>query len=223
MKVYFIPGLGADQRVFRHIELPCQFEMVHVQWLQPYEDEPLVSYAARLADTLDTSEPFALVGLSFGGMLAAEISRLLHPAVTILVASVPSAKQLPFYYRILSPLRLEKIIPAGWFTNASLAKRLFTTESAADKQLLKQIIKDTDPDFIRWALGAIQTWSVEALPEQYFHIHGTADGLLPIRYVQPTHTLPGAGHLLVLNRAAVVNRLLAEILLSASGQPEEMP
>lgn len=212
MKVYFIPGLGADQRVFRHIRLPDGFEMEPVQWLPPQEHESLVSYAERLATAMDTSKPFAVVGLSFGGMLAAEISHLLHPKVTILIASIPSAKQLPGYYRILAPFRLEKVIPVKWLTNASIIKRLFTTETAADKQLLRQIITDTDPYFIRWALGAIQTWTTTDPPAQYVHIHGSADRLLPIRYVQPTHILPRAGHLLVLNRAPAVNRLLAEIL-----------
>lgn len=211
MKVYFIPGLGADQRVFRHIRLPEGYEMVHVSWLPPQQEEGLAAYAARLAHTLDASRPFALVGLSFGGMLAAEISHLLHPGITILVASIPTSKQLPPYYRILAPLRLERIIPSKWLMNASVIKRLFTTESAEDKKLLRQIISDTDPGFIRWALGAIQTWSGTEPPARYIHIHGSADRLLPIRYVQPTHVLPGAGHLLVLNRPAELNRLLAEI------------
>lgn len=212
MKVYFIPGLGADQRVFRHIRLPDGYELVHVTWLTPEKDELLAAYATRLAATLDNSQPFALVGLSFGGMVAAEISRLLHPETTILIASIPTAKQLPAYYRILAPLRLERIIPVKWFINASIIKRLFTTETPEDKILLRQIISDTDPYFIRWALGAIQTWTLAEPPAQYFHIHGSADRLLPVRYVQPTHVLPGAGHLLVLNRASSVNRLLSEIL-----------
>lgn len=219
MKVYFIPGLGADQRVFRHIQLPEQFEMVHVQWLPPNKEESLRSYAARMAGRLDSSEPFALVGLSFGGMLAAEISRLLNPVATILIASLSSAKQLPSYYRILAPLRLEKIIPVSWFTSAAIAKRLFTTETREDKELIRQIIRDTDPEFIRWALGAIQTWTTADTPPHYFHIHGSADRLLPLNYVQPTHILRGAGHLLVLNRTSEVNQLLADILTgSASGQ-----
>lgn len=212
MKVYFIPGLGADKRVFRHMQLPEGFEMVHIDWLTPLEQESLQEYASRLTMAIDSSQPFILVGLSFGGMLATEICRILRPEKTILIASLPSASQLPPYFKWARPLGLQKIIPIGLFKNASLAKRLFTTESAEDKDLLRMIIRETDPGFIRWALGAILSWENSPPPEGIYHIHGTRDNLLPIRYVKPTHILSGGGHLMVMNRAAEVNNFLAEIL-----------
>jgi pimeloyl-ACP methyl ester carboxylesterase len=212
MKVYFIPGLGADKRVFRHIELPEGFDMVHIEWLPPHPGESLRSYANRLLYTIDKDAPFALVGLSFGGMLATEISRQLQPEKTILIASLPSAANLPPYFKICAPLQLHKILPIGLFKNASLAKRLFTTETNEDKELLRTIIRETDPAFIRWAIGAILYWENAPAPEKIFHIHGTRDHLLPLRYVRPTHHIEGGGHLMVMNRAKEVNKVLAEIL-----------
>jgi pimeloyl-ACP methyl ester carboxylesterase len=212
MKVYFIPGLGADKRVFRHIVLPEGFEIVHIEWLEPESGESLPAYAKRLTASIDQSVPFGLVGLSFGGMLAAEISKILQPRKTILIASMPSAENLPPYFRIARPLRLHKIIPIGLFKQASLAKRLFSTETEEDKELLRTIIRETDPGFLRWAIGAILYWNKSPLPEGIFHIHGTGDQLLPMRYVRPTHRIEGGGHLMVMNRAAEVNRLLGEIL-----------
>ncbi|ULQ53000.1 alpha/beta hydrolase [Flavihumibacter fluvii] len=212
MKVYFIPGLGADKRVFKHIQLPGGFDMVHMEWIQPGSRESLPSYAYRLGKTIDQGSPFALVGLSFGGMLATEISRQLRPAKTILIASIPAAANLPPYFKMIAPLQLHKILPIGLFQQASLAKRLFTTETEEDKDLLRTIIRETDPHFIRWALGAIQSWKNAPAPEGIYHIHGTSDNLLPSRYVRPTHQIIGGGHLMVMNRAGEVNEMLAGIL-----------
>jgi pimeloyl-ACP methyl ester carboxylesterase len=212
MKVYFIPGLGADKRVFKHIHLPENFEMVHLEWIPPLTNESLHNYAERLMKAIDQQTPFALVGLSFGGMLVAEISKLLPAEKTILIASLPSAAALPFYYRALGALNLHRIVPVGWFKNASLAKRLFTTETKEDKDLLRAIIRSTDPHFLRWAITAILSWEKSAPPQNYYHIHGTSDRLLPIRYVQPTHRVKGGGHLMVLNRARELNNIIANIL-----------
>lgn len=83
MKAYFISGMGADKRVFTHIQLPEGFEAVFLDWLAPNREETLPSYAMRLADHIDTTEPFVLIGLSFGGMLATEIAKQYPPAATV--------------------------------------------------------------------------------------------------------------------------------------------
>ncbi len=213
MNVYFIPGLGADKRVFQHIQLPEGFSIKHINWLPPEEGESLLHYAHRLATLIPEEEPFCLVGLSFGGMLATEISKIRKPQKTILIASVQSPEELPFYFRWAAPLNLHNRIPIGWFQQASLAKRIFTTETAEDKELLRKIIQESDPAFLRWAMGAILHWKPEQAPAgKIFHIHGTGDRLLPFRNTKPTHLIKGAGHLMVMNRCSEINQTLASIL-----------
>lgn len=212
MKVYFISGLGADSRVFRHLQLPPGFEAVYLDWIKPLQNEPLRDYAMRLAEKIDTSRPFAIVGLSMGGMMAVEISKLYHPVITVLLSSVPGSAHLPFYYRAAARLRLHKIVPVSMLKSASIVKRFFTAEKDEDKKLLQQLIRDTDPAFIRWALNAIVHWNCKDFPGKYIHIHGTGDWLLPIRYTKPTHVIQKAGHLMVLTKATEINRILKDAL-----------
>lgn len=212
MNVYFIPGLGADKRVFKHIKLPDGFEVRHIDWLPPEAGESLPQYAKRLAALIPEEDPWCLVGLSFGGMLATEISKLRHPEKTILIASIQSPEELPFYFRWAAPLNLHKILPVSLFKQASLAKRIFTTETNEDKELLRKIIQESDPVFLRWAMGAILNWKPDQPAGKLYHIHGTGDRLLPIRYTRPTHLINGAGHLMVMNRAVEINLTLAAIL-----------
>src|SRR5450432_3539489 len=100
MKVYFISGLAADSRVFKYIQLPAHCEAVFLEWITPIKNESLQNYSMRLAERIDMNEPFSIIGLSMGGMMASEIACRLSPAATILISSVPSSKHLPFYFKI---------------------------------------------------------------------------------------------------------------------------
>lgn len=212
MKTYFISGLGADNRIFHHIQLPQGFEPVYLDWIKPRQNESLHDYASRLAERIDPSEQFILVGLSMGGMMAVEIAKRYHPQLTILLSSVSCSAHLPFYFRIAAKLRLHKMVPVSLLKSASFIKRFFTAEKNEDKKLVRQLIRDTDPAFIRWAINAILHWDCKDFSGQYIHIHGSTDMILPIRFAKPTHIIANAGHMMVLTKAMEINQILEAAL-----------
>lgn len=212
MKVYFISGLAADKRVFHQVQLPEGYEAVYLEWITALEGETLQQYACRMAADIDAREPFVLVGLSMGGMIATEIAKQLNPVATILISSIPLSSHLPGYFRLAAKFRLHKIIPIGMIKSAAVAKRFITRENAADKKLLRQVIKESDPVFIRWCLGAVLNWHNEELPPRLYHIHGSRDEVLPARFTRPTLLIKKAGHMLVLTNAREINRFLKEVL-----------
>lgn len=214
MNVYFISGLAADETVFKHILLPAFCKPIYLHWLPPLKNETLSQYAIRLSGSIDSAAPFALIGLSFGGMLASEIAKRLKPVRLILISSVPTITQLPDYFRLAGWLRLNQIIPVGLIKNVAILKRLFTTETAEDKVMLKAMIYKSDPEFIRWAINAVLKWRNIEIPGGLIQIHGTRDAILPKRFVKPTHIITGGGHLMVLNRAKDINPIIAEALLN---------
>lgn len=214
INAYFISGLGADERAFRHIRLPAGYRPVHLHWIAPRDKEPLPEYALRMAEYIDPSQPFVLIGLSLGGMVATEIAHHFPPTALILISSIPSSAHLPFYFRAAGATGLHRLVPIRLLQNVSLVKRFFTTETDEDRALLRQMIRESDPAFIRWAVRAILTWEKKEAPMQLFQIHGGRDWLLPRRYTHPQYLLPDAGHLMVLNRPAEINRILEEVLLS---------
>jgi pimeloyl-ACP methyl ester carboxylesterase len=198
--------------VFHRIQLPQGYEAVFLDWITPQKEESLSAYALRLATTIDISEPFVLVGLSFGGMLATEIAKQHHPAATILISSIPVSSHLPGYFRMAAKLHLHKIVPVSLLKSSAAAKRFFTRERADDKKLLWQIINESDSRLIKWSMHAILSWQNEIVPQPVYHIHGTRDEILPIRYTQPTHTIAKAGHMLVMTRPDAVNEILSHVL-----------
>jgi pimeloyl-ACP methyl ester carboxylesterase len=212
MKVYFVSGLAADSRVFNNIRLPKHCEAVFLEWIEPLKKESLKDYALRMAGSINTNESFGIIGLSMGGMITAEIARQYKPAVVILISSIPGSAQLPFYLKAAGAIRLHKLVPVSLVKSAAKFKRVFTSESAEDKIILKQIIQDSDSRFIHWAMDAILKWRCDALPPPYVHIHGSKDEILPMRFTKPTHIIPKAGHLMVMTRAREINVILHEVL-----------
>jgi pimeloyl-ACP methyl ester carboxylesterase len=212
LKAYFISGMAADERVFKYVRLPQGYEIVHLTWIEPQQQETLPSYAIRMAERINTNEPFILVGLSFGGMLVTEIAKRYPPVKTILIASIPLSTQLPGYFRIAGALRLHKIVPIALVKTSARLKRFITREKAEDKKLLWEIISSSNPAFIRWSMEAVLHWKNEEMPRDVLHIHGTGDEVLPARYTKPTHIIPKGGHLLVMTRADDVNSILHNAL-----------
>lgn len=204
---YLIPGLGADERVFRRLRLAGA---VHVlRWLAPQSPtEPLAHYAARLAAAVPPGQPCWLVGVSFGGLLALEIGRLRPLARIVLISSLQSASELPSLLRLARATGICRLVPFGMLARLPrLARWFFGARGGAEYRLLRQILRDTDPAFARWATAQLLSWSSEGVPTA-IRLHGTRDRLLPAGTAPIEYRLPGAGHFLIVSHAAQVSQLL---------------
>jgi pimeloyl-ACP methyl ester carboxylesterase len=214
LNVYFISGIGADYRMFTHIRLPEGFEPSYIHWIPPHTGEKLPDYALRLAEQIDTTNPFILIGLSLGGIMSVEIAKRLSPICTILISSVPVAAHLPAYYRLAHRLQLDKWVPTSLLKTATAVKHTLTMRSPADRKLMRDVIRSGDDQFIRWALHAVLEWDNATIPHPLYHIHGTRDEIFPISGTKPTHIVPKAGHMLPMSRPTIVNNLLREIIMN---------
>jgi pimeloyl-ACP methyl ester carboxylesterase len=212
MKVYFIPGLGADKRVFRHISLPETCEAVYLEWLKPEKRESLEKYSIRMSQQIQSDEPFYVLGLSLGGMIAAEITRLFPQAKLILIASIPHAGHLPSYYRWIQKARLQKVVPITVIKTFVYMRRYFSAETEVDKNLIRSMARDADPSFIRWAMNAALEWRGYEYLKDIVHIHGTNDIVLPVKYTRPTHIILNGSHLMIMDRAEEINKILGDVM-----------
>src|SRR5688572_21332879 len=98
--VYCLPGLGADHRLFSRLHLPEGINIKCIDWIKNLPDETVADYAKRLAKEINTSEPFSLIGVSFGGVVSLEIARQLSPQHVIIISSFMHHNELPAIYRI---------------------------------------------------------------------------------------------------------------------------
>ncbi|MBC7450189.1 MAG: alpha/beta hydrolase [Cytophagales bacterium] len=213
MVVYFFSGLGADKRAFQKLVLPDQYTVKHIDWIPPDKNESIQEYAKRIGSCIDTSVPFSIVGLSFGGIMAIEVSKIFPPVQTIIISSIARSDQLPWYFSIPKILKLYAWIPSSELKKQNgLTNWFFGAQTPEVQQLLLQILTDTDTAFLRWAIRTIFTWENNTTTGNVFHIHGDSDRLFPLSFVQPDVTIRNGGHLMVYSNAAEISAILADRL-----------
>ncbi|WP_235958360.1 alpha/beta hydrolase [Flammeovirga agarivorans] len=173
MKAYCISGLGADQRVYDSLDL--KYEKVPLNWIKPHKNESLKSYAMRLSQNIDKDEKFIIIGVSFGGLIAVEISKILKPEFTVLISTVEKSSELPIHYRLISKINFIKFLHPKFFNLPFIiASFLFGTKNP----LLKDILKDSDLSFTKWAINSLLKWKSKENIENTLRINGTSDLIL---------------------------------------------
>ena len=215
MKVYFISGLGADRRAFYKIKLPGGYHPVYLDWITPHANESFQEYAKRFSESIERDEEFVLVGLSFGGMLASELAKIVSPKKLIIISSLSSYKELPWYFKLAGKLGIHRIISPSLYKRATIMNRFMGAGNKEMKSIVYSYVNNIDPAFIRWSLNVIVHWSHTERLSDLVHIHGSNDHLLPYRYVKADYLVKNGGHLMVMNRADEVNNILHDVLLSA--------
>ena len=145
-------------------------------------------------------------------MLACELARLRNPLKTIIISSIASSDELPWYFKRAGRFGLHRYVPIKFLKAATVLKNMMGAASREDKAIIINYAKYADPDLVRWSLHAIVNWEQHERLHGIVHLHGSSDLMLPIRYTRPDYVIKNGGHLMVFNRAEEVNRILNEVL-----------
>ncbi len=213
MNVYFISGLGADQRVFQKLNIDPEFNPIPIEWIKPECKESMASYARRLSAQIDTTKPFQIVGLSFGGMIASEIADQINPRQIILISSKSASEPIGKFYRglinfgLLSPFASMLMRSANSFTY-----KAFGAKTTEEKTMLRSILKDTDPKFMKWAVKTIAAWNHPLKSPVAYQINGSADRMIKADKTMYDYLVPGGEHLMVYTMASQISEILNERL-----------
>jgi pimeloyl-ACP methyl ester carboxylesterase len=210
--VYFVSGLGADERVFQLLELPG-IPVEHIKWLKPERYEKLGNYAARLISLIDQRDEVILVGLSFGGIVCQEIARHITVKKIIIISSIKTRAEMDWKIRLASFGKIYNLVPAEVLKRIALqtANFFFSIQTKEDAAFLKKIIKDTDSGFVKWALNEILQWQPSNEMLNVVHIHGTSDQIFPFRkLIPPVLKVENGGHFMVADKPKIISKLLME-------------
>ena len=204
MKLYLIGGLGADERVFKYLNLCCETQVL--KWINPAPKESMNSYSKRLIEQINQKEKFGILGVSFGGIIAVELSKLIKPEKVIIISSVETDDQLPKRYITIGKTKILNVIPNSLIKPPRLL--LGFLFGAMNKQLLEEIIEDTNATFIRWALNSIINWSNKENSVKPIRIHGTKDRLIPLK--GKAIEIQNGGHFMIVDKAKEISILVNE-------------
>lgn len=209
-----IPGLAATKLIYRNITLPDGYEREYLEWYDPSPGDTLDSYAKRFAEQIDTSKPFVLVGSSLGGIMSGAMSKYIDPEKIVLVSSLESIEELPWYLKMFKYFPIYWLIPyfvLRFFARfARLGLSGATDEEAA---MVKTMLDANTGTFFRWALHAVLHWKFTGNNDKVVRIHGTKDPLFPTKYLKKDgYLVEGGDHFMVVTRGKEISKYLAEIL-----------
>jgi len=211
--IYFLPGLGADQRLFSELSLPG-YRVVHITFPEPGEGDTMESYARSIAKQIDTTGKFILVGVSLGGMISCELDEILRPHKTILISSARSRDEIPKLYKLQAKMGTHRLIP-GWLVKYSgaLLQGIYEPNSWKDRHLFRAMLMMKSSTYFKRTVSMIIHWKRTQSNKDIIHIHGTGDRTLPFKLVKrPDYVVPNGSHMMVYTRAKEINKILLEVL-----------
>ncbi len=210
--VYCISGLGADEKVFKFLDLSF-VHPVFIQWITPLKNETLSNYANRLKQKFISEPDPVIIGLSLGGMIAVEIVKTMPAARAIIISSAKTKNEIPFYMRLLRYAPLYKILPDASVKRSLRIQRYFLgAQSKLTRNYIKFALKNADTNFYKWAIGAIMKWDNQTIPSNIVHIHGTNDKLLPHKFVKADISVEDGGHLIITENAGEISAIIKKLI-----------
>jgi pimeloyl-ACP methyl ester carboxylesterase len=212
MKIILIPGLGYNCRIFENLNL-TNLDIEYLNWIEPKNGEILHDYSQRLFSKIKkTSKKIILIGHSLGGIVSQEIASVNKIEKIILLSSIKSRKEMPFSFKIVKPLLIDKL-----FTKELSLKTIrfwgknhgFDTED--DKALFKSMVEKQTNKYLQWALRELSIWQEPEIPNhtKLAQIHGTKDKTFPFKLIdKPNFIIKNGTHNFVYKQAEKTTEIL---------------
>ena len=207
--------MSANPLIFEMIKFPKDIYEVHLmKWIEPILNESIESYAIRLSKDIIHHKP-VLIGVSFGGLIVQEISKLLDVDKLIIISSVKSNTELPLYMKSAKFLKLYNYFPLKLFDEIfNISKFLKINKIYKKIDLVDKYLSVRDENYLKWAIREILNWKQKKPLEGVIHLHGDKDITFPISLIKNCITIQGGTHALILTKHRWLNKNLTQIIES---------
>ena len=211
-KIFLISGLGADTRLYNNIDL-LDNEVVPIDWLEPHITDTLTTYSQKLIHQYHITSNSIVIGTSLGGMIAIEIAKQITLTKVILISSIKTINEAPWYFKAFRTVPLYRIMSGRTLQKMGfLIKPVFGKFSANDLWVFEDMLKKSSPVFIKWAIGAVLGWTNEVIPPNVYHLIGDNDRVFSCKKIKGATIIKGGTHIMVFDKAKQINKILKGIL-----------
>ncbi|HET9136042.1 MAG TPA: alpha/beta hydrolase [Candidatus Kapabacteria bacterium] len=209
--IYMLSGVGADERLFSFLKLPG-YELIYLKPPDTKKGESIEVYAKKCLPQITYERPI-LLGVSFGGMLAIEIAKLIEVEKVILISSIKQYSEFSRQIKFAFAIKLHKLLrPSVVKILSRIAYRFFRTPLKHVQDLQRDFFFSADGAFISWAVSAISNWHADVPSVKLFHIQGSNDVILPAKYTSADVIISGGTHFMIVEEAEEINTLIADFL-----------
>lgn len=211
--VYMMPGMAANPSIFERVSLDHDiFEIHWMSWIIPEIDESIQSYAQRMLDQINHKNPI-LIGVSFGGVLVQEISKLIDYKTLIIISSVKQSSEIPPHMQFARETGIYKYLPFGLLNYINEIEKLPVGNLIRKRlQLYKQYLSVSDKIYLDWAVKEMVCWQQPKPIEGIIHIHGDKDKVFPAKHIKNYINVEGGTHIMILNRFRWFNEHLPQLI-----------
>jgi pimeloyl-ACP methyl ester carboxylesterase len=216
-----LPGLGSDGRI-GHAQRSLPYNVITPDYILPLRNEELPSYAKRMLDSLmeqkiiDLNVPIVLAGISMGGALAQEMSRLIEARAIVLLGSLRRGSELrPLIYQYGK--HLISFVPL-WAHDVSIrivpmAMERISNISNQDIALSEIMYRELPKEIFRTGLRMLARWQGCSITAPLFRVHGEFDHIIPLERIKGVDlVVPGARHLVAVSNPEIVNPAIEKFL-----------
>jgi pimeloyl-ACP methyl ester carboxylesterase len=212
--IYFMPGLAASSRIFEYIDLPeSLYELHFLEWILPEDDhEKMDVYASRYISLIQHKNP-VLIGVSFGGIIVQEISRLIPVDKIIIISSIKSNKEMPKRLRFIKASGVYKLFPYRKLSKIDdFSKYEFHPQLKNKGELYNKYLSIRDEKYLNWAIRNVLSWNHAPAGENVFHIHGTKDEIFPFKHIKECIGVEGGTHAMIIVKARKISKIIENLL-----------
>lgn len=208
-----MPGMSANPLIFKRIKFSDEkYEIHFLKWTKPVLNESIENYSKRFLDFIKHENPI-LIGVSFGGLIVQEISKLIDVEKVIIISSIKSNRELPLYMKSAKFLKLYNYFPLKLFDDVfNISKSLKINKIYKKLDLIDKYLSVRDENYLKWAIREILNWKQEKPLQEVIHIHGDRDLTFPISLIKDCIIVPGATHALILTKYRWLNKNLSLII-----------
>lgn len=224
--IFAIPGLGLDGRIFDGIQISGYTVQV-LEYINPLEDETLDAYVDRMMEALPPEgEPILLMGHSFGGIIAQEISKKRPCKGLILLSTIMDPEELPPYLSVMRKL------PAYDLIKKEIIRRTYFIWGEQDgynnyeeRKIFMEMTDKLSDYYYRWAVRSVVQWTPKGeINCPFLRLHGSRDKTFLYRFLKGDFiTISGGTHVVLKSKAEVVSAYIKHFLerLPAKSKKEE--
>ncbi len=212
--IYFVPGLAASPKIFEFIRLPNEkYEFHFLKWIIPESvDESLENYVKRLSQSIKHKNPI-LIGVSFGGFIVQEMINYIDPDKIIVISSIKSQSEIPKRLKFLKITKVYKLIPTKRIAKVDdFSKYGFNETSKKKIKFYNKYLAVKNEKYLDWAFYNVLHWIPTNNHQNIIHIHGSEDGVFPLKYIKNSIIIEGGTHAMIITKAKKINSILQEII-----------
>lgn len=210
MRVFLITGFALDKRAFDFMRLPE--DTFHALDLIPVrKGETLRDYAKRMAAEIGLAPGDVIGGVSLGGMIALEMSKVVDVLGVVTIASATHPRFIRKRFKMWAPIAAS--VPDGiirrifaFIPRILALQNMLTPEGQA---LLADVMGRFPPSQLKAFPMMIMRWPGCEPPAHCAHIHSDGDWLIrPNGAAAALSLLPGKNHLITVSHPEAVRDLV---------------